>query len=216
MEKNGTLTLKTRSFVHYKAGYILIAKTIAQNEECIAGYFAPLFLRFAPLSSLFAFCAWDLRGKSNNFEVFRNINKTQNLHEIRKVYSECFVFQGVFREKIRKISAKYEKCIAGLKIYKQKKLTYRPYNAQSKENQPRTVPDPDQYSLPGYSEWCKIPNICWKRSGRCSSPYNCDSTIPKHWFVLRFPKHCPIHSGLLNCPPSEVVVLATKLHNKKQ
>ncbi len=37
-----------------------------------------------------------------------------------KVYSECFVFSGVFRKNIREIPAKYEKCIAGLMalIYK--------------------------------------------------------------------------------------------------
>ncbi len=30
---------------------------------------------------------------------FHGINKTRNSHEMRKVYSVCFVFCGVFREK---------------------------------------------------------------------------------------------------------------------
>ncbi len=39
---------------------------------------------------------------------FRCINKTRNLHEVRKVYSECFVFRGVFRKNFREIPAKCE------------------------------------------------------------------------------------------------------------
>ncbi len=31
------------------------------------------------------------------------INKTRNLHEIRKVYRECFVFGGVFRKNTGKM-----------------------------------------------------------------------------------------------------------------
>ncbi len=42
------------------------------------------------------------------------INKTHNSHEIREVYSECFVFRGVFRKNIRKIPVNYEKCVAGV------------------------------------------------------------------------------------------------------
>ncbi len=30
---------------------------------------------------------------------FRGINKTRNSHEMRKMYSKCFIFCGVFREK---------------------------------------------------------------------------------------------------------------------
>ncbi len=37
---------------------------------------------------------------------FCGINKTQNLHELQKVYSECFVFCGVFCENICEITAK--------------------------------------------------------------------------------------------------------------
>ncbi len=33
---------------------------------------------------------------------FRGINKTRNLHEIQKVYSECFVFCGVLRKHSRR------------------------------------------------------------------------------------------------------------------
>ncbi len=46
---------------------------------------------------------------------FCGINKTQNSPGVRKVYSECFAFRGVFLENIRKIHAKYDKCIADLR-----------------------------------------------------------------------------------------------------
>ncbi len=38
--------------------------------------------------------------------LFRSINKTRNSPEMRKVYSECFAFRGVFRKNIREILAK--------------------------------------------------------------------------------------------------------------
>ncbi len=40
--------------------------------------------------------------------LFCDINKTRNLHEIRKVYSECFVFCRVFCENIPNMHAKNE------------------------------------------------------------------------------------------------------------
>ncbi len=80
----------------------------AKNEKCIARYFASLF-------SLFAFRSISrqsqhLRENSEGFYglFFRGINKTWNSHEIRKVYSECFVFRGVFRKNICEIPAKCE------------------------------------------------------------------------------------------------------------
>ncbi len=60
------------------------------------GYFTPLFSRFAPLFSLFApgsVFVRKLKGFHSLF--FRGINKTWNLHEIRKMFSECFVSRGV-------------------------------------------------------------------------------------------------------------------------
>ncbi len=72
-----------------------------------------LFSRFTPLFRFSHFTpglaiARKVKGFCGFF--FRGINKTRNLHEIQKVYSECFVFCDVFR----KIPAKYKKCIAGL------------------------------------------------------------------------------------------------------
>ncbi len=83
----------------------------AKNKKGAAGYFKSLFSHFAPLFSLFAFCAWvSIPAKSQRilWFIFCGINKTRNLHEIRKVYNECFVFRGVFCENIGKIPAKYE------------------------------------------------------------------------------------------------------------
>ncbi len=36
---------------------------------------------------------------------------------MRKVYSECSLFRGVFRENISKIPVKYEKCTASLREF---------------------------------------------------------------------------------------------------
>ncbi len=112
--------------MHYsscKASYTLIAeyaKTIAKNKKRIAAYFVSLFSRpFFYFSHFAAFCTRSaFAGKVKGFRglFFRGINKTRNLHEIRKMHSECFVFCGVFRENIRKISMKYEKCLAGLTL----------------------------------------------------------------------------------------------------
>ncbi len=49
---------------------------------------------------------WKLKGFHGLF--FRGINETQNLSEMRKVYSECFAFCGVFCENIHEIPAKCE------------------------------------------------------------------------------------------------------------
>ncbi len=73
----------------------------AENEQYIAGYFAPLFSNFAPLFSLFVFHSishrnWHMRKNLKDFLVyFCGINKTQNSHKMRKVYSECFIFHCV-------------------------------------------------------------------------------------------------------------------------
>ncbi len=64
----------------------------AKNEKRVARYFASLFSRFAQ-GSVFAQKAKEFCGL-----FFRNINKTRNSYEIRKVYSECFIFRVVFRE----------------------------------------------------------------------------------------------------------------------
>ncbi len=82
----------------------------AKNKKCIAGFLRHFFhiswpfcfLHFAPGSAL--------ARKLNRilWFIFCDINKTQNSHELRKLYSECFVFRVVFRENIRKIPAKCE------------------------------------------------------------------------------------------------------------
>ncbi len=70
----------------------------AKNKKCTANFFASIFslLRlsshFAPGSAF----ARKVKGFCGLF--FRGINKTQKLHGIRKVYSECFIFHGVFHE----------------------------------------------------------------------------------------------------------------------
>ncbi len=68
-----------------------------KNEKCIVDYFASIFLNFAPRQG------WHLRDKSKDF-----FSETQNLNEIRKVYSECFVFYGVYRKNTCEIPAKCE------------------------------------------------------------------------------------------------------------
>ncbi len=83
-----------------------------KNKKCISGYFAPLFSYFVALFSLFvpesAFVR-KLQGFCGLF--FQGINKTRNSHEIRKVYSQCFVFRCVFCPK----DARSAKCIAASK-----------------------------------------------------------------------------------------------------
>ncbi len=73
-----------------------------KNEKCIAEYFVSLFLRFLPGSAL------TRKVKRFHSLFFRGINKTRNLHEIQKVYSERFIFCGVFRENTPKIPMKCE------------------------------------------------------------------------------------------------------------
>ncbi len=46
-------------------------------------------------------------------EGFSRFIFSRHLRKIRKVYCECFVIRGVFRENIPR-NAKYEKCMAGL------------------------------------------------------------------------------------------------------
>ncbi len=89
-----------------------------KDEKCTAGYFAWLFSRFTPpffriLQHFAPGLAFTQKVKEFRGLFFRGINITQNSHEIRKVYSECFVFRVVFRENICEIPAKYEKYIAG-------------------------------------------------------------------------------------------------------
>ncbi len=76
-----------------------------KNEKWIARYFAPLFSHFAPLFLLFALRSISRNGRhsrenSKGFHdlFFRGINKTRNSSEMRKMYSECFAFCGVFYE----------------------------------------------------------------------------------------------------------------------
>ncbi len=68
----------------------------------------PLFFRLLHFTTFRA--RVDICRKVKRFCVlfFHGINETRNSHEIRKVYSECFVFRGVYRENIRKILVKCE------------------------------------------------------------------------------------------------------------
>ncbi len=82
-----------------------------KNKKCIGRYFTSLFSHFAPPFRFSHFVpgsafAQKLTGFHGLF--FCGINKTQNAHEIQKVYSKCFLFCGVFCENIRKIPAKCE------------------------------------------------------------------------------------------------------------
>ncbi len=104
--------------VNYKVGYTFIAKYLKMIMKCekrkvYSGVFSVTFFAFR--APFFAFCiskhfapglAWKLKGLCGLF--FRGFNKTQNLHEMRKVYSECFVFCGVFHKNNRKIPVKCE------------------------------------------------------------------------------------------------------------
>ncbi len=74
-------------------------------------HFTPFFCFSQHFVPVLAF-VWKVEGFRGLF--FCGINKTRNLHEIRKVYSECFVFCGVLRKHSQ--NAKYEKCISGLKL----------------------------------------------------------------------------------------------------
>ncbi len=93
-----------------------------KNENCIAGYFTSLFtfrarFFFAFCAVSFTFCISQHFAPGSAFArkvkwfrdlFFCGINKARNLHEIWKVYSECFVFPGVFRKTIHEIPAKCE------------------------------------------------------------------------------------------------------------
>ncbi len=73
----------------------------AKKERCIAGYFVSLYSLFTPLFSHFVpGSAFTRKVKGFRGSFFHGINKTWNSYEMRKVYSECFVFCGVFFAKI--------------------------------------------------------------------------------------------------------------------
>ncbi len=72
----------------------------AKNKKCIAGYIASLFSRFVLPFFTFRTLQHFTPGSAfaQNIKgfcglLFCGINKTRNSHEIRKVYSECFVFR---------------------------------------------------------------------------------------------------------------------------
>ncbi len=75
--------------------------------------FCASFLAFRILQHFAPGLAFTQKVKGFRGLFFRGINKTRNWHEVRKVYGECFIFCGVFREK-RSKNVKYEKWIAGL------------------------------------------------------------------------------------------------------
>ncbi len=67
-------------------------------EKSGAQYSSIHLLFFAFRAHFHVFCDKRIAGLKVAL-FFYGINKTQNLHEMRKVYSECFVFHGVFCEK---------------------------------------------------------------------------------------------------------------------
>ncbi len=87
----------------------MIAK--CEKQKYTAGYFASRFSRFASVFHFLHFApGLAIARKVIGFRslFFRGINKTQNSHEIRKVYSECCIFCGIFCENIREIPVKCE------------------------------------------------------------------------------------------------------------
>ncbi len=91
----------------------MIAKCVKQKVYsevfCITFFvFRTPFFTFHILRHFVAGLALARKVKVLRGLFFRGISKAQNSHETRKVYSECFVFHGVFRENIRKIPAKCE------------------------------------------------------------------------------------------------------------
>ncbi len=94
--------------------------TKCKNRKVYSGVFCATFFTFC--AAFFAFCilqhfapglAFARKLKRFCGLFFCGINKTRNPHEMRKVYSKCFVFHRVFCEKQSR-NAKCEKCIAGL------------------------------------------------------------------------------------------------------
>ncbi len=88
------------------------AKTIAKckKQKVYSGVFRITFSEF--YAAFFAFCTGLIfvkKVKGFRGLFFCGINKIRNLHEIRKVYRECFVFRGMFCE------MRNEKCIAGFR-----------------------------------------------------------------------------------------------------
>ncbi len=76
--------------------------------------FHTLFFRvLRPFFCFFAFrTRVDIHAKSQRiswFIFFRGINKIQNSYEMLKVYSECFVFCGVFRKNTLKMRKVYSR-----------------------------------------------------------------------------------------------------------
>ncbi len=104
--------IRIHGWTDYTAGYTLIAKyekwKLYTQVFCASFFAFRISQHFTPGLAF----AQKLEGFRGLF--FRAINKTRNSHEMQKVYSECFVFCGVFREKYSQ-NAKCEKCIAALR-----------------------------------------------------------------------------------------------------
>ncbi len=80
-------------------------------ESILRGILRHFFLIQRPFFGFSHFVLWlafaqKVKGFCALF--FCRINKTRNSHEIRIVYSECFVFHGMFRENICEIPSKCE------------------------------------------------------------------------------------------------------------
>ncbi len=115
------ILLKPTVTFHYLYGRLQTYREICENDhemqktKAYSGVFRATFFTFR--APFFAFCilqhfalgsafARKLEAFCNLF--FRGINKTRNSPEMQKVYSECFVFYGVFCKNIHEIPAKCE------------------------------------------------------------------------------------------------------------
>ncbi len=97
---------------------ILLYSLVIQQQVILLQCESPLShkSKFSQMRPFFAFhtpffalgVAFMQKVKGFRGLFFHCINKIQNLHEIRKVYIQCFVYRGVFRKNIREITVKCE------------------------------------------------------------------------------------------------------------
>ncbi len=117
---NDLLCSSTRPAIHLSRNMRKRLRNV--KREVYSSVFCVTFFAFHTPFFAFRFSQHFMTGSAFTQKVkgfsglfFHSINKTRNLHEVRKGYSECSAFCGVFRENIYKIPAKYKKCIIGLK-----------------------------------------------------------------------------------------------------
>ncbi len=79
-----------------------------KNKKCIAWYFASLFSCFMPHFLHFVFHSILHQGRHLQEKSKDFLNKTRNLNEMWKAYSEYFVFCGVCHKNTHEIPTKCE------------------------------------------------------------------------------------------------------------